>query len=112
MPELQLLVLAGLQAAQTPSRWATILRVDIAFVIQRGLQVFGVLLLAYLAFRLVNVMARKIEAAVDDGDPTTVTEREQRGRTLAQLLTSVGGVAITIGALLTILGFFFDIGPL
>ena len=95
--------LAGLAAA---------LEIDLALVLVRAMQVGGILLGAYLAFRVLRLLTSRIEQAVDDGDPEALTEREQRGRTLAQLLNSVGAVAITLGAGLTILNLFMEIAPL
>ncbi|MBI4501625.1 MAG: mechanosensitive ion channel family protein [Gemmatimonadetes bacterium] len=79
---------------------------------QKGLQVAGVLLVAIIALRLLRVLSGRIIKAVDDGNPDTFTAAEQRGHTLAQLLNSVGTVAIAIAAGLTILNFFVPIGPL
>lgn len=88
------------------------LSIDVGLVVRRGVQILGVLLLAYAGFRVLKLVTARIEKAVDDGDPSTLSEREQRGRTLAQLLNSVGGVAISVAAGLTILNFFIEIGPL
>jgi small conductance mechanosensitive channel len=68
--------------------------------------------MAIIALRLVRALSRRIIKAVDDGDPTTFTAAEQRGHTIAQLLNSVGTVAIAISAGLTILSFFVPIAPL
>ncbi|HXV85347.1 MAG TPA: mechanosensitive ion channel family protein [Gemmatimonadales bacterium] len=109
--------LAQLQppAAQTGSgldRLARILEVDLGLVVTRAAQVAAVLGAAYVAYRLLRLLTRRLERAVDDGDPGTLSEREQRGRTLAQLLNSVGAAAISLGAGLTILNLFMEIGPL
>jgi small conductance mechanosensitive channel len=88
------------------------LSVDVGLVVRRGFQVLGVLVLAYLGLRVLKLVTGRIEKAVDDGDPTTLSEREQRGKTLAQLLNNVGGVTIWVAAGLTILNFFIEIGPL
>ncbi len=88
------------------------LSIDVGLVVRRGAQILGVLVLAYAGFRVLKLVTGRIEKAVDDGDPNTLTEREQRGKTLAQLLNNVGGVAIAVGAGLTILNFFIEIGPL
>src|ERR1051326_4212541 len=82
------------------------------FLAQKGLQVAGVLLLAVIAYRILRLVSGRIIKAVDDGDPNTFTAAEQRGHTLAQLLNSVGGVTIVVGAGLTILNLFVPIGPL
>jgi small conductance mechanosensitive channel len=85
---------------------------DLGLVLTRAVQVGAILAGALVAFRLVRVLTRRIERAVDDGDPRTLTAREQRGRTLAQLLNSVGVVSIGLGAGLTVLNLFIEIGPL
>lgn len=93
-------------------RLAELLSIDLGVLVRRGVQILGVLLLSYVAYRLLKLVTHRIERAVDDGDPNTLTEREQRGRTLAQLLNSVGAATIGLGAGLTILNFFIEIGPL
>ena len=109
-------MIASLQVAVQSVNWferlARALEIDFGLVLVRAIQVAGILAAAYLAFRLLKLLSKRIERAVDDGDPTTLTEREQRGHTLAQLLNSVGAVAITIGAGLTVLNLFMAIGPL
>lgn len=100
------------QVSQTVSRIAELLRIDLAVVAQRTLQVAGVLALAWVLYRALRMLTQRIERVVEDDDATTLSEREQRGKTLAQLLNSVGVVAITVGAGLTILNFFIAIAPL
>jgi small conductance mechanosensitive channel len=103
----------GMADLRSIAEWlARTLSVPAGLLVQRGVQILGVLLLAYLGFRVLKLVTSRIERAVDDGDPTTVSEREQRGKTLAQLLNHVGAVAIAVGAGLTILNFFIAIGPL
>ena len=79
----------------------------------RTLMRVGVIwLLAWLVMRVIHLVARRIVAAVDDGDDSTLTVAEKRGQTIAQLLRSVGRVVVLgLTALLT-LDVFFDIGPL
>jgi len=79
----------------------------------RTLMRVGVIwLLAWLVMRVIHLIARRIVAAVDDGDDSTLTVAEKRGQTIAQLLRSVGRVVVLgLTALLT-LDVFFDIGPL
>jgi len=105
--------LSTLLQVRTAAQWlADAVTLHAGLLVRRGLQILGVLLLAYAGFRMLKLLTHRIERAVDDGDPNTLTEREQRGRTLAQLLNSVGAVAIGLAAGLTILNFFFAIGPL
>lgn len=91
---------------------ARMLEIDLADAVQKGLRVLAILALAWVAKRVLRLLTRRIERAVDDGDPNTLTAAEQRGRTLAQLLTSVGLVAIWVAAGLMILNLFIAIGPL
>jgi small-conductance mechanosensitive channel len=91
---------------------AHLLRIDGEELIRRLVQVALIWIFAYAARRLVKVIARRIIAAVDDGDDSTFTEAEQRGHTLAQLVKSFGTVLISSLALLATLDVFVDIGPL
>lgn len=64
---------------------------------------------AWAAWVAVKVAARRIVAAVDDGDSGTFTAAEKRGHTIAQLLRSVGRIGIILVALLLSLNLFIDI---
>jgi small conductance mechanosensitive channel len=75
-------------------------------------RVLGIWLLAWLGIWLVGVAARRIEASVDDGDDSVTTMREKRGRTLSQLLRSVGRIAIVIIAVLLTINAFINIAPI
>jgi len=93
-------------------RLASILRIDGEELVRSGARVLGIWLLAWLAFRLVRLAARRIEIAVDDGDDSVTTLRERRGRTISQLLRSVGRVLVFSIALLLTFNVFIDIGPI
>src|SRR3990172_839845 len=106
-------LLTSVADLQAIAEWlAKQLSLDVGLLIRRGIQILAVLVLAYVGFRMLKLVTGRIEKSVDDGDPSTLTEREQRGRTLAQLLNSLGAVAIGIGAGLTILNLFMQIAPL
>lgn len=92
--------------------WADYLHMDAAVAAQKGIKVAVTLLVAWVGYRVWLLLTHRIEVAADDGDPSTFTEREQRAKTLTQLLNNFGGVIITIGAVLTILNQFIEIGPL
>ena len=77
-----------------------------------GLQVLVIWFLAWVANRVIIIVARRIEKAVDDGDDSTFTAEEKRGHTIAQLLRSVGRVLVIIVGVLLTLDVFIDIGPL
>jgi len=93
-------------------KFAELLRLDADELLRKLLAVLGIWLFCYLGMRLVRLVARRIEQAVDDGDDSVMSEREQRGHTVSQLLRSVGlAVLLSVGFLLT-LNVFINIGPL
>lgn len=87
-------------------------RIDTEAMIRVGVRVAAIWLLAWVAWRLIGLAARRIEAAVDNGDKSVVTQREKRGKTISQLLRSVGRVIVIAVAVLLTLNVFVDIGPL
>jgi len=94
------------------ARLAEIFRIDTEVAIRMGARILLIWVLAWLAYRVVRLAARRIENAVDDGDDSVTTLRERRGRTISQLLRSVGRVAIFVIALLLTFNLFIDIGPI
>jgi small-conductance mechanosensitive channel len=93
-------------------RIATILRIDGEAALRNALQVLGIWVLAWVALHVVNLAARKIEKSVDDGDDSITTLREKRGRTISQLLRSVGRVVIVTIAVLLTFNVFINIAPI
>jgi moderate conductance mechanosensitive channel len=93
-------------------RIAAALRIDGEFVIRTSGRVLGIWLLAWLALHAVKLAARRIEKSVDDGDDSVTTIREKRGRTVAQLLRSIGRVAIVTVAVLLTFNAFINIAPI
>lgn len=81
-------------------------------VVHRVINVAVIRLAAWAAYRLVRRSARRIIAAVDDGDESTMTQAERRSHTVAQIVRSVGRVVILAGAGLLTVGQFLPIGPL
>jgi moderate conductance mechanosensitive channel len=92
-------------------RIATILRIDGEAALGNALQVLGIWVLAWIALHVINLTARKIEKSVDDGDDSITTLREKRGRTISQLLRSVGRVVIVTIAVLLTFNVFINIAP-
>ncbi|MEP7326139.1 MAG: mechanosensitive ion channel family protein [Gemmatimonadota bacterium] len=86
--------------------------VDANLLLRKAVTVALIWLGAWVASRIIKLMARRILASVDDGDDSTMTLREKRGQTIAQLLRSVGRVVILIVALLLTLNAFIEITPL
>jgi small-conductance mechanosensitive channel len=94
------------------NRLAELLRIDGEMALRSVLRVLGIWLLAWLAFRVIRLTAQRIEESVDDGDDSVTTLREKRGRTIAQLLRSVGRVAIVTIAVLLTFNVFINIAPI
>jgi small-conductance mechanosensitive channel len=94
------------------ARIAQILEINGETIVRNGARVVGIWLLAWLAYRVVRLAASRIEAAVDDGDDSITTLRERRGKTISQLLRSVGRVVVFVIALLLTFNIFIDIGPI
>lgn len=67
---------------------------------------------AWVAFRLVKLLAARIVAAVDDGNAAVMTAAEKRGHTIAALVRSTGRIVILLLAVLLTLAEFINIGPL
>ncbi len=81
-------------------------------VVERFLNVAGIWLAGWLAYQLVRRIARRIIAAVDDGDDSTMTAAERRGHTVAQIVRSAGRLLILLIVGLLTAGQFIAIGPL
>lgn len=94
------------------TRIASLLQIDPQVVLRRLLTIVVIWALAWVGDRLVRLLARRIERAVDDGDDSTMTMQEKQGRTVAQLLRSVGRLLIIALALLMTLNQFINIGPI
>jgi small conductance mechanosensitive channel len=94
------------------NRIVAALRIDGDLALRSGLRVLGIWTLAWLALRVVKLTARKIERSVDDGDDSITTLREKRGRTISQLLRSVGRVVIVTIAILLTFNVFINIAPI
>ena len=93
-------------------RVAAILRIDGEAALRSAVRVLGIWALAWVALHVVKLTARRIEQSVDDGDDSVTTLREKRGRTISQLLRSVGRVVIVTIALLLTFNVFINIAPI
>jgi moderate conductance mechanosensitive channel len=93
-------------------RIAELLRVDGEAVLRSGVRVLGIWILAWVALHVIKLTARRIEQSVDDGDDSVTTLREKRGRTISQLLRSVGRVVIVTIAVLLTFNVFINIAPI
>lgn len=93
-------------------RLVEILRLDREGIVRATFRVLGIWILAWLALRVVKLTAERIERTVDDGDDAVTTLREKRGRTISQLLRSVGRVVIITLAILLTFNVFINIAPI
>jgi small conductance mechanosensitive channel len=91
---------------------AAFFEVEAAALTRLGLRVVAIWVMAWLIVQVVNLIARRIEAAVDDGNDLVTTSREKRGRTLSQLLRGIGRIVAVALAILLTINVFMDIGPI
>lgn len=82
------------------------LHVDWSGAGDRLLKVAAVLVAAWLAYRLVVVLTRRIERSVVEGGMGGLSAREQRGRTLAQIVRNASTVALALLAGVACLSVF------
>lgn len=92
-------------------RIADFFSVESALLVSHAARVVGIWVLAWVIILAVNLIARRIEASVDDGNDLITTQREKRGRTISQLLRGVGRIITVALALLLTVNVFMDIGP-
>ena len=88
------------------------LDLDIGFLVDRGLNILAILVVAWIGRRLLRVLTNRLRHIADDADPTTISSAEQRAHTLAGIAQSIGSFLIWLGAGLMILDIFIAIGPL
>ncbi len=109
------MILARLQSATVRdalARIADLFEISRTLVIKKLIATAVIWAAAWLAYQVVKRIARRIIAAVDDGNEATMTSAEKRGHTVAQLVKSVGRVVILAIAVLLTLGQYFPIGPI
>lgn len=95
----------------TASDWSDLVNGPV--LVSVGLRLLVIVALAWIAFRALGLLLRRIERTIGDGDAGTITLREQRARTLVGLVRSVGVVVILVISLFMILGALgVNIGPL
>lgn len=104
------LTLATLTA--TLERWLGLFGLELQQLRVVGLKVLALWIAAWIANRLVRIIADRIVRAADDGDDTRLSQDEKRAQTIAQLLKGVGRVVILAFTAILTLNQFIDIGPL
>jgi len=93
-------------------RVAALLEVDAAQLMREMLQILLIWVFCYVGIRAIGLVARRIERTGGDGDDSTMDDRGKRAHTIAQLLRSVGRVALIGLSVLLSLNVFMDIAPL
>lgn len=91
---------------------ADTLGTDASTLIGYAVRILGIVLLAWIAVAIVNVIATRIVHAVDDGNDMVTSHAEKRGRTISGLVRGVGRVVIVAAAFLLSIDVFMDIGPI
>jgi len=90
--------------------WAEI--VDWREALADAVRIAVIVVLAFLAYRVVRLATGRLQRDIDEEDPFDKRRREQRLRTVASLLNSIAAAVIVGLALLMILATFIEIGPL
>nr|MDQ2668829.1 mechanosensitive ion channel [Gemmatimonadota bacterium] len=110
--------LAPLQASTTdvgrrPRTLAEWRRNGVDYAVDKAIDVGGVLLSMLALWYFIRFLSRRIEHWSSDGSDHLVTAREQRARTAAKLVRSLGRAIITVVAVLMVLNQLdFNISPL
>lgn len=107
-----LLATSLLEIQDSVERFLRLFGADLIKARSAGLALVLIWLLAWVAWKLVKLIARRIVILADDGDDARLSFQEKRAQTVAQLLRSVGRVLILLFALLLSLRQFIDITPL
>jgi small-conductance mechanosensitive channel len=78
-----------------------------------GIRILVILIGASVSTKLVRLVTLRIEKAVEDEDPTTLSEREKRAQTLGKIMRHTWSVLVYVIALMMILKEIgMDIGPI
>jgi small-conductance mechanosensitive channel len=120
MPEMPL---AWMQALPVPPRdtpavdlraeWEEILGLTWPRVLELGGRILVIVILAWVAYRALGLVLRRIEQSVGENAAGTIVVQEQRVRTLVSLVRSVGIVVILLITTFMVLNAIgVDIGPL
>lgn len=83
------------------------------YALDKGIDIGGVLVSVFAAWLLVSLVARRIERWGKDEGESMRSAREQRARTAAKLVRSIGRAVLTVVAVLMVLNQLdFNISPL
>lgn len=95
---------------RTLAEWRT---TGVDYGLDLAIDIGGVLIAVFLAWLFVRFLAKRIERWGDDGQEHLHSAKEQRARTAAKLVRSLGRAVLTIVAVLMVLNQLgFNMGPL
>src|SRR5690606_15653977 len=102
---------AWIQAAPSESSLATELRLEwealvgiaLPALLELAGRVLAIVVLAWIAFRVLGILLRRIEHSVGENAAGTITVQEQRVKTLVSLVRSMGVVVILVITLFMLL---------
>jgi small conductance mechanosensitive channel len=78
-----------------------------------GVRILVILVLALISTKVISFVTRRIEKAVEDEDPTTLSEREKRAATLGKIIRHTWFVLVLVVAVMMILHEAgIEIGPM
>lgn len=79
---------------------------------QNAVDVIGILVLFFLGRILLKVGIKRLSKIVDDGDDSHISQKEQRAKTLGNIIVTTGNIVIYAVVLLMTLSLFgIDIRP-
>ena len=85
----------------------------ITFIKENAIDIIGILALLFLGKMLLKVIVRKLARIVDDGDDDHISQKEQRAKTLGNIIITTGSIIIYTIILLMVLNLFgIDIRPI
>ena len=85
----------------------------VRWLLTHGVRILVIVAGAFISSKFVRLVTKRIESAVEDEDPTTLSEREKRARTLGKIIRHTWAVLITVIAVMMVLKEVgMDIGPI
>jgi len=82
-------------------------------VLLHGSKILLILIISLVSLRVVKYMTRRLEVQVDDGDPHTLTSKEQRAKTLSSVINHASFLVISlITGMMILQELGFEIGPI
>ncbi len=82
-------------------------------LLTHGIRIVVILIAAFVAYRVVQFVVRRVEQSVEDDDPNTKNEVEKRAETLSRIVNQVSLVLIVlVVGMLIMKELGFDIAPI